>query len=45
MVTTAWSGAHDADIVAVLIDAKSGLDDDAEAIAEKLARGAGSPRC
>jgi GTP-binding protein Era len=24
MVTTAWSGAHDADIVAVLIDVKSG---------------------
>src|SRR6267142_675324 len=31
MVTTAWSGAHDADIVAVLIDVKSGLNDDAEA--------------
>ena len=36
MVTTAWSGAHDADIVAVLIDAKKGLDDDAEALLEKL---------
>src|SRR6266567_1671655 len=36
MVTTAWSGAHDADIVAVLIDAKSGLDDDAEALLKKL---------
>jgi len=32
MVTTAWSGAHDADIVAVLIDVKSGLNDDAEAL-------------
>jgi GTP-binding protein Era len=36
MVTTAWSGAHDADIVAVLIDVKSGLDDDAEALLKKL---------
>ena len=36
MVTTAWSGAHDADIVAVLIDAKSGLNDDAEALLRKL---------
>ena len=36
MVTTAWSGAHDADIVAVLIDAKQGLDDDAEALLKKL---------
>jgi len=36
MVTTAWSGAHDADIVAVLIDAKAGLNDDAEALLKKL---------
>jgi GTP-binding protein Era len=36
MVTTAWSGAHDADIVAVLIDAKSGFNDDAEALLKKL---------
>src|SRR4051812_14033284 len=36
MVTTAWSGAHDADIVAVLIDAKKGLDDEAEALLQKL---------
>ena len=36
MVTTAWSGAHYADIVAVLIDAKSGLNDDAEALLKKL---------
>ena len=36
MVTTAWSGAHDADLVAVLIDAKAGLDDEAEAIFGKL---------
>src|SRR6266566_4225942 len=32
MVTTAWSGAHDADIVALLIDAKKGIDEEAEAI-------------
>jgi GTP-binding protein Era len=36
MVTTAWSGAHDADIVAVLIDVKAGLNDDAEALLKKL---------
>src|ERR1700748_3594019 len=36
MVTTAWTGAHDADIVAVLIDAKKGLDDEAEALLKKL---------
>ena len=36
MVTTAWGGAHDADIVAVLIDAKKGLDDEAEALLTKL---------
>jgi GTPase len=36
MVTTAWTGAHDADVVAVLIDAKSGLNDDAEALLKKL---------
>ena len=32
MVTTAWGGAHDADIVALLIDAKKGIDEEAEAI-------------
>src|SRR5437868_9308333 len=37
MVTTAWTGAHDADIVALLIDAKRGLDEEAEAILGKLA--------
>jgi len=36
MVTTAWSGASDADIVAVLIDAKTGLDDAADAMLKKL---------
>ena len=37
MVTTAWGSAHDADIVALLIDAKKGLDDEAAAILDKLA--------
>ena len=37
MVTNAWTGAHDADIVAVLIDAKHGLDEEAEAIFARLA--------
>lgn len=37
MVTSAWGGAADADIVAVLIDAKKGLDEEAQAILEKIA--------
>ena len=37
MVQAAWSGAGDADLVALLIDAKKGIDDEARAIAEKLA--------
>ena len=37
MVSTAWSGAHDADLVCVLLDAKSGIDEEAEAILSKLA--------
>ncbi|NLS73022.1 GTPase Era [Bradyrhizobium brasilense] len=36
MVSTAWSGAHDADLVCVLLDAKSGLDEEANAILTKL---------
>jgi GTP-binding protein Era len=36
MVTTAWSGAHDADIVALLIDAKKGIDEEAEAVLTRL---------
>jgi GTP-binding protein Era len=38
MVTTAWVGAGDADIAAVLIDAKRGLDEEAGAILERLAQ-------
>jgi GTP-binding protein Era len=36
MVTSAWSGAHDADIVALMIDAKRGIDDETDAILGKL---------
>src|SRR5690348_1779689 len=36
MVTSAWTGAHDADIVALMIDAKRGIDEEAEAILGKL---------
>jgi GTP-binding protein Era len=38
MVKTAWSGAHDADLVCVLIDARAGIDEEAEAIFLKLAQ-------
>lgn len=37
MVSTAWSGAHDADLVCVLLDAKAGIDEEAEAILAKAA--------
>src|SRR5262249_3391203 len=36
MVTSAWTGAHDADIVALMIDAKRGIDEEAGAILDKL---------
>lgn len=36
MVTTAWGGAKDADVVAFLIDAERGIKGDAEAILGKL---------
>src|SRR5947209_16550874 len=36
MVTTASGGAHDADIVVLLIDAKKGIDEEADAILSKL---------
>jgi GTP-binding protein Era len=36
MVTTAWGGAHDADLVGLLIDAQKGIGEDEEAILEKL---------
>lgn len=37
MVTTAWGGAKDADIVLVLIDAERGIKGDADAILDRLA--------
>ncbi|MDQ3557946.1 MAG: 50S ribosome-binding GTPase, partial [Pseudomonadota bacterium] len=37
MVTTAWGGAADADVIAVLIDSRKGLNDEARAILERLA--------
>jgi GTPase len=37
MVSTAWSGAHDADLVCMLIDARIGLDEEADSILGKLA--------
>jgi GTPase len=37
MVSTAWSGAHDADLVCVLLDAKAGIDEQADAILTKVA--------
>ena len=36
MVTTAWSGAHDADLVALLIDARGGIGDEVRDILAKL---------
>src|SRR5215467_2458441 len=37
MISTAWSGAHDADLVCVLLDAKAGLDEEADGILGKAA--------
>jgi GTP-binding protein Era len=37
MVTTAWSGAQDADIALLVVDAKRGLDADTGAILDRLA--------
>ncbi len=36
MVKTAWSGAHDADLVCVLLDARAGFNEEAQAIFERL---------
>lgn len=38
MVTSAWSGAHDADLVCLLLDARKGIDEEAEKIIDKLAQ-------
>src|SRR5215207_5292015 len=37
MVTAAWSGAGDADVTALLVDARKGLESEAQAILDKLA--------
>jgi GTP-binding protein Era len=37
MVTSAWTGAHDADLVGLLLDARKGIDEEAEVILGKLA--------
>jgi GTP-binding protein Era len=42
MVTTAWSGAHDADLVALLVDARGGINDEVKAILDKLREAAQS---
>ena len=39
MVSAAWSGAHDADLVCVMIDARRGVDEEAEAVFAKVAAG------
>ncbi len=44
MVSTAWSGAHDADLVCVLLDAKSGIDEEAEAILDQGSRASSTTR-
>ncbi|MGH6860850.1 MAG: GTPase Era [Phyllobacterium sp.] len=36
MVTTAWGGAKDADLILVLIDVEQGIDDEAETLLESL---------
>jgi GTP-binding protein Era len=37
MVTTAWTGAHDADLAGVLIDARRGLDEEISALLDRVA--------
>jgi GTPase len=37
MVTTAWAGAHDADLVGVLVDARRGLDEEVSALLDRAA--------
>ena len=44
MVTTAWGGAQDADLVALLLDARRGIDEEADAILDRLGRSS-SRRC
>jgi GTP-binding protein Era len=37
MVTSAWTGAHDADLVGVLIDARRGIDDEVSGLLDRVA--------
>lgn len=37
MVTTAWGGAGDADVVCLLVDARKGIDEEVDAVLERLA--------
>ena len=37
MVSTAWRGAHDADMLCLLLDVRAGIDEEADAIINKLA--------
>jgi len=37
MVTSAWSGAHEADLIGVMVDARKGIDEEAEALFARLA--------
>src|SRR5207245_11462814 len=37
MVTSAWAGAHDADVVGVIVDARRGIDAEACAVFDQLA--------
>ena len=36
LVDTAWGGARDADVVALIVDARKGIDDEVQAILERL---------
>ena len=38
MVDTAWTGAHDADLVGLLLDARKGIEEESEAILARLAQ-------
>ncbi len=43
MVSAAWNGAHDADLVCVMLDAKRGLDDEALAVMAQIGASSGRP--
>src|SRR3546814_14652555 len=41
MVAAAWEGAQDADVIALVVDAKAGLRDQVEAILDSIAKRSG----